>query len=93
MGKIEGSSAYDEMRYSDEIFFRKFSKDIDPNELKWHYDENDRFVASIGATDWKIQLDNKLPQEIDGFIEIKNYVKHRLIKGTKDLTMIVIEKR
>ena len=37
---------------------RIFSSDLEDEELKWHFDEEDRIVISSNETDWKFQFDN-----------------------------------
>lgn len=68
---------------------RLFSKDLIQEDLKWHFDDEDRIISSKGPTDWLFQFDNKLPQIIDGPIHIKKGEWHRLIKGSKDITLII----
>tara|TARA_R100001591_G_scaffold7600_2_gene14132 strand:- start:2890 stop:3177 length:288 start_codon:yes stop_codon:yes gene_type:complete len=65
---------------------REFSQDTPSFEFVWHRDKEDRYVEAIGVTDWKFQLDNKLPQNLTKnklFIPKETY--HRLIKGTGNL--------
>jgi hypothetical protein len=70
---------------------RTFSSNLDENELKWHFDEEDRIVVCEHETDWQIQMDNKLPEKIQKnkkyFIPEGEY--HRVIKGTSDLIVKV----
>ena len=78
---------YTETQTGDSNTVRLFSEDIDPIELMWHRDNEDRSVESIGQTDWLIQLEDELPREISGKINIPRHEWHRLIKGTGDLTV------
>jgi len=70
---------------------RTFSSNLDENELKWHFDEEDRIVVCEHETDWQIQIDNELPEKIQKnkkyFIPEGEY--HRVIKGCGDLTVKV----
>lgn len=66
---------------------REFDESIDPTELMWHRDQEDRIVESIQPTDWKVQLDNQLPILMDKPIFIPKGVWHRAIKGTGKLTV------
>jgi hypothetical protein len=68
---------------------RKFSEHTNTEELKWHWDEEDRIVHRVHESDWKIQLDNELPRQIKSTIIIPKRTWHRLIKGTGDLSVIV----
>ena len=71
--------------YSDDGDKRVFSKDVDPEELKWHRDEEDRTVVPLNQNDWQFQRDNCLPEPMNKEIEIKRGEWHRVIKGTTDL--------
>jgi len=66
---------------------RVFDESIDPIELMWHRDQEDRLVEAIEPTDWMMQLDNELPTLIDKPIFIPRYNWHRVIKGTGTLTV------
>jgi len=76
---------YDEITLSDNEFIRTFSGSLDNDELKWHWDEEDRIIESLHETNWMFQFDNELPIKIQGKIEIKKGVWHRLIKGDSDI--------
>ena len=73
--------------------YRKFSSELDENELKWHFDEQDRIVVCEHETDWCIQMDNQLPitiqKNVEYFIPEGEY--HRIIKGTGDLTVRILK--
>ena len=75
-------------------FLRVFDDDIDPIELLWHRDKEDRTVEVLHDTDWKFQEDNKLPIELKKHtrIFIPKYSWHRLIKGTNQLKLRIIDK-
>lgn len=73
--------------YSDHGDIRTFSTNIDPHELKWHRDEEDRVVVPVGDNDWMFQRDNMLPEPIKGEIKIPKGEWHRVIKGTTDLVV------
>jgi hypothetical protein len=68
---------------------RIFDQDIEPDELKWHWDDEDRVIYSVNETDWMFQFDNQLPEKIDNRIKISKGVWHRIIKGTGNLEIIV----
>lgn len=76
---------YTESPISDTEVIRIFSSDVESEELKWHWDEEDRIIESLEKTDWKFQFDNQLPINIEGKLEIKKGVWHRLIKGNNDI--------
>ena len=72
---------------------RIFNSDIPEEELKWHFDEEDRTVTVIESSGWKFQLDNELPIElIPGVvINIDKGVYHRIIKGDSPLVVRIIK--
>ena len=80
---------YTEDKIADEVYIRTFSKDTLENDLKWHWDEEDRIIEAVEPTDWTFQFDNDLPQPIIGQIYIPKGVMHRVIKGTRDFKVKV----
>lgn len=68
----------------DSISYRIFTDEIDKKELVWHRDLEDREVEALHPTDWKVQLDNHLPQTLTK-VFIPKGVYHRVIKGTGPL--------
>ena len=74
---------------SEKESIRIFKESLFDGELKWHFDEEDRIIEAIGETDWKFQFDNLLPIELKGPIQIKRGEYHRLIKGSKDLKILI----
>jgi len=80
---------FDEEWISENESIRLFNEDTFNEELKWHFDDEDRIIESIGETDWKFQFDNQLPIELKGQIKIKRGEYHRLIKGSGDLKISI----
>lgn len=78
---------YTDIEVTDSYIIREFSENIDPIELLWHRDNEDRTVEIIGKTDWKVQLDNKLPTSMNNPIFIPRHEWHRVIKGTGNLKL------
>jgi len=78
---------YIDLEVTDKYIIREFSENIDPIELLWHRDDEDRTVEIIGETDWKLQLDNQLPTSINEPIFIPRHEWHRVIKGTGKLKL------
>jgi len=76
---------FKEEEISENTFIRTFHQDVDSGYLYWHRDFEDRIIESIEKTNWKFQLDNELPIEINGEIFIPKGIYHRLIKGDSDL--------
>ena len=76
---------------SDEITkfveIRTFLSSIPDEELKWHWDEEDREIEAIENTDWMFQFDNQLPVEINKKIFIPQGIIHRVIKGSGELKL------
>ena len=75
------------------LFLREFRENVDPEELIWHQDREDRVIKVIESNGWKLQLDNQLPVllEKDSTYNIPAYVYHRVIKGSGRL-LIEVEK-
>ena len=78
---------YIEEIVSENEIIRKFSDNVDPIELMWHRDNEDRFVEAVSETDWYIQLENELPKKFTEKIFIPRHEWHRLIKGSGDLVV------
>ena len=78
---------YKDLEVTDKYILREFSQDIDPIELMWHRDDEDRLVEIVGETDWKLQLDNQLPTSMNQPIFIPRHEWHRVIKGTGTLKL------
>jgi hypothetical protein len=76
---------YINLEVTDEYIIREFNEDIDPIELMWHRDNEDRIVEALESTDWLVQLDDSLPILLDKPIFIPKHVYHRTIKGTGPL--------
>ena len=66
---------------------RTFSKDVDPMELVWHQDAEDREIEVLEGKGWELQMDNELPFELvrGDHIFIRESQIHRVHKGTTDL--------
>ena len=78
---------YNDLLVTNEYIIREFDENIDPIELMWHRDDENRLVEAIGITDWKIQLENELPLNMDKPIFIPRHMWHRAIKGTNKLKL------
>ena len=79
--------------YDNGVIIRKFEYDIESEELVWHRDRRTREVTVLDGDNWKIQLDNKLPEElVKGKIyKIPKMEYHRIIKGTGQLVVKIWE--
>ena len=73
--------------YLDSSNIRIFSKDVDPMELIWHMDDEDRNIEILEGKGWKFQFDNELPLSLvkGDHIFIKRHRIHRIHKGVTDL--------
>lgn len=78
---------YKDLETTSEYTLREFSQDIDPIELMWHRDDEDRLVEIVGETNWQLQLDNQLPTSMNQPIFIPRHEWHRVIKGTGNLKL------
>lgn len=84
----EGSGKpYRDLEITNKYIIREFREDIDPIELMWHRDDEDRTIEILGDTDWSIQLDNQLPTSLNERIFIKRHEWHRVVKGTGTLKL------
>jgi hypothetical protein len=83
----EDKKPYKDLEITDKYIIREFNENIDPIELMWHRDNENRIIEIIGETDWKIQLDNQLPTSMNESISIPKHMYHRLIKGTGNLKL------
>jgi len=86
-GLDENKKPYRDIKVTNKYIIREFNENIDPIELMWHRDNENRVVEIMGKTDWKIQLDNQLPTSMNESISIPKHMYHRLIKGTGNLKL------
>ena len=82
---MDSGRPYKDLEETDFYIIREFDENIDPIELLWHRDDEDRTVEIIGETDWKLQLENSLPTSLNQLIFIPRHQYHRVIKGTGNL--------
>lgn len=77
---------FNQENFKDQVI-RTFSKDVDINELKWHFDNEDRKVTILEGSDWEFQMDDDLPVKlkIGDVINIPKGVYHRIKRGNEDL--------
>jgi len=78
---------YTDIEVTDKYIIREFDENIDPIELLWHRDDEDRTVEILGETNWGVQLDNELPTSLNQPICIKRHQWHRVIKGDGNLKL------
>jgi quercetin dioxygenase-like cupin family protein len=84
---------YTDLEVTDKYIIREFTEDIDPIELMWHRDLQNRTVTVLEGEGWYFQKDNELPLElkegISIFISAKEW--HRVIKGDSKLKVKIEE--
>jgi hypothetical protein len=76
---------YVDLQESESYVIREFDENIDPIELKWHRDLEDRLIECIESTDWMFQFEDELPISMNSTIFIPAGIWHRTIKGTGNL--------
>jgi len=84
---------YTDLEATDSYIIREFDENIDPIELLWHRDDEDRVVEIIGETDWKLQLDDELPTSLNKLIFIPRHKWHRVIKGDDNLKLKIYKSK
>ena len=83
----ESKQPYRDLKVTNTYIIREFSKNVNPTELTWNCDKEDRLVEIIGKTNWKLQLDNQLPTSLNESIFIPAGEWHRLVKGNGKLVL------
>jgi hypothetical protein len=86
------SHPYTDIENNDFYIIREFDENIDPIELLWHRDDEDRVIEIIGHTDWQLQLENSLPTSLNQPIFIPRHTWHRAIKGTGPLCLKIYKR-
>ena len=81
---------YRNLSVTKDCIVRSFSSDVDPEELKWHQDDEDRWVTVLECgKDWGFQYDNELPHRLEpgDMLFIERHEWHRVIKGDGELVV------
>ena len=83
---------YKEVKENDYIV-REFLDSVDESELIWHRDKQTREVTVLQGEGWKLQMDNRLPVELEKgkLYYIPKMEYHRLIKGKGNLVIQIWE--
>ena len=84
---ITMSKPYTDIEVTDQYIIREFNENIDPIELLWHRDDENRTIEILGETNWRVQLDNELPTSLNQPIFIPRHQWHRVIKGDGNLRL------
>ena len=85
-----GDRPYVDLEITDEYIIREFSQNIDPIELMWHRDDEDRVVKVLECGEgWKFQFEDELPWELEPLttICIMRHEWHRVHKGQDKLKL------
>jgi hypothetical protein len=72
---------YKDLEVTDQYIIREFNENIDPIELLWHRDDEDRTIEILEGIDWMIQLDDQLPTSLSQRIFIPRVLWHLTING------------
>jgi hypothetical protein len=84
---VDTGKPYTDIENNDFYIIREFDENIDPIELMWHRDDENRIVEIVGNTDWKVQLEDRLPTSLNKPIFIPRHTWHRAIKGNGKLRL------
>ena len=84
---------FSQKKLSSNTFIREFNKDVNPKELIWHMDRENRYVTVKSGNGWQLQMDNQVPAPlVEGETYfIPKYTYHRIIKGDENLSLLVKE--
>ena len=84
---------YKDLEVTEQYIIREFNENIDPIELLWHRDDEDRTIEILEVgKGWKIQLEDQLPFSLNERIFIPRHMWHRVIKGTDTLKLKIYKK-
>ena len=73
---------FKQVKLRENIVRRTFSVDVDPSELVWHMDREDRVVKVLEGASWCLQMDNELPTKlIEGKEKLKTTPISKLDKN------------
>lgn len=79
---------YKDLEVTDKYTIREFNQNIDPVELLWHRDNEDRMVEVLECgKGWGFQFDDDLPFDLEPetSIFILRHNWHRVVKGEGNL--------
>ena len=87
---VVSGKPYIDLEVTDEYIIREFGQNIDPVEMMWHRDDEERLVEVLAAGEgWQFQYDEKLPTKLtpSSKIHILKHEWHRLWKGEDKLRL------
>jgi hypothetical protein len=79
---------YTDLEITDQYIIREFNENIDPIELLWHRDDEDRTIEILEVgKGWKMQFDDQLPFDLEPEMRIfmMRHKWHRAWKGEDTL--------
>ena len=87
---MDSGKPYKDLEITDNHIIREFGDNIDPIELMWHRDDEDRSVEILDVGQgWQFQYDEELPLDLKPTMSfnILRHQWHRVIKGDGKLTL------
>ena len=90
---MDSGKPYTDLEVTDDYIIREFDENIDPIEMLWHRDLEDRTITVLEGNDWCFQKENKLPVELKEGVRIfiPALEWHRVIKGNTNLKIKIYE--
>lgn len=87
------TTPYQDDVHASHTWCRTFPHDVTDAELIWHMDRLMRMITVVSGANWKLQLDNQLPEllRVGETYQIPAEYYHRLIKGDSDLIIQIVE--
>lgn len=84
---------YIDIEATDKYIIREFNENIDPIELMWHRDLNNRKITILEGKGWRFQKENELPLELKKGDTISILAKewHRIFIGNTNLKIKIEE--
>ena len=84
---MDSGKPYTDLEVTDDYIIREFDENIDPIEMLWHRDLENRTVEILEGDGWKFQKENKLPVELKEGVRIfiPKLEWHRIIRGNTTL--------
>lgn len=86
---------YTDLETTDKYIIREFDENIDPIEMMWHRDDEDRNVEVLEAGNgWQFQYDEKLPTHLTPGLNIfiPKHEWHRVWKGEGKLRLKILKR-
>lgn len=88
--KVDGNPLpFQEVIESDGWVIRRFSAEVNSEELRWHRDGEDREIRVVESDGWALQKDNGLPIKLakNENHSVRKGEWHRLLKGSGELVL------